>query len=97
MVDLFKVSSTTRPEDVARSLLIAIRQQVDQGESIDIRMRAIGVVATNTMLKAVIIARGQVSVNGIDLAVIPAFHTIVGNDGHDISAVGLRLFELSPG
>jgi stage V sporulation protein S len=67
ILETLKVSSTSDPKSVAGAIAAISRnnQQVD--------IVAIGASAVNQAVKSVIISRGYVAPNGIDLICIPAF------------------------
>ena len=66
-METLKVSSTSEPKSVAGAIAAISRnhQQVD--------IVAIGASAVNQAVKSIIIARGYVAPNGIDLICVPAF------------------------
>lgn len=70
-----KVSAKSVPGAVAGALAGAIRE-VGAAE-----LQCIGAGALNQAVKAVAIARGFVSPNGIDLVCVPAFYTLIIDGG----------------
>ena len=66
-METLRVSANSRAKSVAGAIASVIRRD---GK---VEMQAIGAGALNQSIKAVIIARGYVATNGIDLVIIPAF------------------------
>lgn len=69
-LETLKVSARSSPKSVAGALAALFRQY---GKA---EMQAVGAGAVNQAVKAVAIARGFVSPNGIELVMIPAFSEI---------------------
>jgi stage V sporulation protein S len=68
-VEIVKVAGRSRPWKVAGAIAAIIRQ----GKQV--QARAIGAGAVNQAIKAVIIARSYLAINGIDVICIPGFAT----------------------
>ena len=83
-MEALKVSANSNPNSVAGALAGVIR---DEGHA---EMQAIGAGALNQAIKAVAIARGYVSPNGVDLVSIPAF-TEIQIDGKEKTAIKLLI------
>ena len=83
-VEALKVSANSNPNSVAGALAGVIR---DEGHA---EMQAIGAGALNQAIKAVAIARGYVSPNGVDIVSIPAF-TEIQIDGKEKTAIKLLI------
>jgi len=69
-VEELRVSATSRPKSVAGALAALVREKGT------VEIQAVGAGAINQTVKAIAIARGYVSPNGIDLICIPAFSEI---------------------
>ena len=82
-----KVSSTASPTAVAGALLKALEDDRDK----DVVIRGIGAGAVSNAVKAIAIARARTLAQGEDLYALPAFETIQGRSGEDISAVTLTV------
>lgn len=67
MSEIVKVSSTSEVKKVAGSIASFMR------ENKEVEVRVIGAAALNQAVKAVIVARGFVAINGLDLTVVPGF------------------------
>ena len=83
-MEALKVSANSNPNSVAGALAGVIREE---GHA---EMQAIGAGALNQAIKAVAIARGYVSPNGVDLVSIPAF-TEIQIDGKEKTAIKLLI------
>jgi stage V sporulation protein S len=81
-MDIIKVAVASRSTAVAGAIAGVVRErgQVD--------VQAIGAGAVNQAIKAVIIARGYLELDGIDIICIPSF-TEVLIDGQERTAVRL--------
>jgi stage V sporulation protein S len=66
-MDIIKVASRSRSTSVAGAIAGVVR---DHGRA---EVQAIGAGAVNQAIKAVIIARGYLSLDGLDVICIPAF------------------------
>lgn len=75
-----RVSSKSEASKVAG----AIAKSLVEGKKVEVQ--AIGAGAVNQAVKAIVIARGFVAPNGIDLSCIPAF-TNVSVENEDRSAI----------
>ena len=73
-VEVLKVSTNSNPKMVAGAVAAVLRN----GSNVEIQV--IGAGAVNQAIKSIIIARGYVATNGIDLIVIPAFEQIEVNN-----------------
>lgn len=80
MKEPLKVKSTSDVKKVAGAIAAIIR------EGKEVELQVIGAAAINQAVKAIIVARGCVSINGFDLYSIPAF-TEVEIDGEKRTAV----------
>ncbi|MCU7380473.1 stage V sporulation protein S [Clostridiales Family XIII bacterium ASD5510] len=76
-MEVFRVSAKSNSNSVAGAIAGAIREQEEVKE---IELQAIGAGAINQAVKAIIIARGFIAPNGIDLVCIPAFTDIQMED-----------------
>ncbi|GIP08251.1 stage V sporulation protein S [Paenibacillus macerans] len=79
---VFKVSSKSQVNAVAGAVAGAIREE---GK---VELQAVGAGAVNQALKAVAIARGYVSPQGVNLTCTPAFTDVV-IDGEERTALKL--------
>lgn len=70
-MEVLKVSAKSQPKSVAGALAAVLR------ENSVAEVQAIGAGAVNQAVKAIVITRGFVAPNGIDLVVIPAFTEII--------------------
>lgn len=70
MAELIKVSSQSRATLVAGAIAGVMREE---GYA---EIQAIGASALNQAIKAVTIARGYLSENGFDIAIVPSFTTV---------------------
>lgn len=73
-MDIIKVAGTSRSTAVAGAIAGVMRErgQVD--------VRAIGAGAVNQAIKAVIIARGYLELDGIDIICVPSFVEVMIDD-----------------
>lgn len=76
-MEVFRVSAKSNPNSVAGAIAGAIKEQEEVKQ---IELQAIGAGAINQAVKGIIIARGFVAPNGIDLVCIPAFTDIQMED-----------------
>jgi stage V sporulation protein S len=83
-VETLKVGATSNPNTVAGAIAAVIRS----GREAEIH--AIGAGAVNQGVKAIVVARGYLAQNGIDLCFIPAFSEIE-IDGTPRTAVKLLI------
>ncbi|MGG1878823.1 stage V sporulation protein S [Paenibacillus cisolokensis] len=81
--NVFKVSSKSQVNALAGAVAIGIREGRRKVE-----LQAVGAAAVNQALKAVAVARGYVSSQGINLTCIPAFVDVV-IDGRQKTAIKL--------
>ena len=83
-MDLVKVAATSRSTAVAGAIAGIMREkgQVD--------VQAIGAGAVNQAIKAVIIARGYLQLDGIDIVCVPSFVEVMIDD-QEITAVRLSV------
>lgn len=65
MAKVFRVSSETKPGSLAKSIEIGIRDSIRAKDSVEIEV--IGAGAVNQVIKAIAIARGPLTTEGIDL------------------------------
>lgn len=87
-VRILKVKSGANVQSVAGCIAACI----NKGESVE--LHAIGAGAVNQMIKAVIIARGYVAATGKNLAVIPGFGTVKGEENGDRTMITTKIVEL---
>ena len=83
-MEVLKVSAKSQPKAVAGALSAVVREH---GTA---EIQAVGAGAVNQAVKAIAIARGFVSPNGIDLVCIPAFAEIE-IDGEERTAIKFYL------
>ncbi len=79
-MEILKVSAQSIPKSVAGALAAVLREK---GSA---EVQAVGAGAVNQTVKAIAIARGFVSPNGIDLVTIPSFAEII-IDGEERTAI----------
>lgn len=79
-MEVLKVSAHSKPKAVAGALAAVVREH---GSA---EIQSVGAGAVNQAIKAIAIARGFVSPNGIDLVCIPAF-TEIEIDGEERTAI----------
>jgi len=86
-----RVASNTDPHDLAAALVSALHE----GERVNVR--AIGAGAVAVAVKAVTIA-GEFSQQrrGVELTIAPAWMTVKGSRGDDLSGLVVEVFELAP-
>ena len=86
-----RVGSNTDPHDLAVALLAALHG----GERVN--LRTIGAGAVAVAVKAVTIAGEFVRQRrGAELAIVPAWMTVKGSRGDDLSGLVIKVFELEP-
>lgn len=78
---VLRVSSSSSVTSVGSAIAHAVY------DSRRVVLRAVGAGAVNQAMKAAAVARGYVAPRGFDLSVRPAFTSIPGRDGKDISAM----------
>ena len=84
-----RVASNTDPHDLAVALVAALHD----GERV--AMRAIGAGAVAVAVKAVTIAGASIRQRrGAELAIVPAWVTVKGSRGDDLSGLVIEVFEL---
>jgi stage V sporulation protein S len=83
-MDIIKVAVTSRSTAVAGAIAGVIRER---GQ---VNVQAIGAGAVNQAIKAVIIARGYLELDGIDIICIPSFVEVM-IDGQERTAVRLSV------
>ncbi len=83
-MDIIKVAATSRSTAVAGAIAGVMREQ---GE---VDVQAIGAGAVNQAIKAVIIARGYLELDGIDIVCVPSFVEVL-IDGQERTAVRLSI------
>ena len=79
-MEILKVSAQSQPKAVAGALAAVLRDKAVA------EVQAVGAGAVNQAIKAIVITRGFVAPNGIDLVVIPAFSEI-SIDGEERTAI----------
>ena len=79
-MEILKVSAGSQPKAVAGALAAVLRDKAVA------EVQAVGAGAVNQAIKAIVITRGFVAPNGIDLVVIPAFSEIL-IDGEERTAI----------
>ncbi|RLC97871.1 MAG: stage V sporulation protein S [Chloroflexi bacterium] len=88
-MDIIKVAATSRSTAVAGAIAGVMRER----EQVDVQ--AIGAGAVNQAIKAIIIARGYLELDGIDIICVPSFVEVV-IDGQERTAVRLGIEKRSP-
>ena len=83
-MDIIKVAVSSRSTAVAGAIAGVMRERGH------VDVQAIGAGAVNQAIKAVIIARGYLELDGIDIICIPAFVEVV-IDGQERTAVRLSI------
>lgn len=83
-MDIIKVAASSRSTAVAGAIAGVMRER----EHVDVQ--AIGAGAVNQAIKAVIIARGYLELDGIDIICLPAFVEVI-IDGQERTAVRLSI------
>ena len=81
-MDLIKVAATSRSTAVAGAIAGVMRERGH------VDVQAIGAGAVNQAIKAVIIARGYLELDGIDIVCVPMFVEVI-IDGQERTAVRL--------
>lgn len=76
----------------AKALAAAIAHALYAGQPVT--LRAIGAGAVGQAVKALIAARGYAAPAGIDISFVPAFATVVGDQGDVVSAITFRVVRL---
>ena len=79
-MEILKVSAQSQPKAVAGALAAVLRDKAVA------EVQAVGAGAVNQAIKAIVVTRGFVAPNGIDLVVIPAFSEI-SIDGEERTAI----------
>ena len=79
-MEILKVSAQSQPKAVAGALAAVLRDKAVA------EVQAVGAGAVNQAIQAIVITRGFVAPNGIDLVVIPAFSEI-SIDGEERTAI----------
>lgn len=79
-MEILKVSAQSQPKAVAGALAAVLRDKTIA------EVQAVGAGAVNQAVKAIVITRGFVAPNGIDIVVIPAFSEIL-IDGEERTAI----------
>lgn len=87
-MDIIKVAATSRSTAVAGAIAGVMRER----EQVDVQ--AIGAGAVNQAVKAVIIARGYLELDGIDIICLPSFVEVMIED-QERTAVRLSVEERS--
>ena len=89
-MDIIKVAATSRSTSVAGAIAGVMRErgQVD--------VQAIGAGAVNQAIKALIIAKGYLELDGIDVVCVPAFVEVMIDD-QERTAVRLSIEQREPG
>jgi len=85
-MNVIKVSSQSRTSSVAGAIAGVMREQRHA------EVQAIGAGAVNQAIKAVAIARGYLSEDGIDIVCVPEF-TSVEIDGKERTAIRINVEE----
>jgi len=81
-MDIIKVAATSRSTAVAGAIAGVMRERGH------VNVQAIGAGAVNQAVKAVIIARGYLELDGIDVVCVPSFVEVI-IDGQERTAVRL--------
>lgn len=84
MKELFKIKSTTDVGKLAGAIAHATR------EGVAIELQAMGAGALNQAVKATIVAKGYLSVGGIDISLIPSFKDIEA-EGEERTVVVMKV------
>lgn len=79
-VEVLKIAATSAPKAIAGAMATVIRNNKQ------VELQAIGAGAVNQAVKAIIIARGYLSPNGIEISFAPSF-TNVEIDGEERTAL----------
>jgi len=83
-MDVIRVAATSRSTAVAGAIAGVMREKGN------VDVQAIGAGAVNQAIKAVIIARGYLELDGIDIICIPSFVEVM-IDGQERTAVRLTV------
>jgi len=83
-VELLKVSSHTEPKKTAGAITSILRKDAE------VEVQTIGAAALNQAIKAIIIARGFLTVLGIEINVRPSFAKVF-IDGMEKTAIKLSV------
>lgn len=83
-MEVLRVSTKSDPKAVAGAISGIIRQY---GK---VELQAIGAGAVNQAVKSIIVARGYVAPNGINLVMTPAFHEL-DIDGSTRTAIRFKI------
>jgi len=81
-MELLKISSNSKPHALAGAIANSIRK------SNSVQLQVIGAGSLNQAIKGIIIARGYLAPNGIDIIVVPSF---VDLDVQNVKKTGIRL------
>ncbi len=73
-MEVVKVSSRSNPNSVAGAIANMVR---NDGQC---EVQAVGAGASNQAIKAIAIARGYLTMSGMDLVCVPYFTTVMIND-----------------
>ncbi len=73
-MEILKVSSRSVPSSVAGAISAVVR------ESGSVEVQSVGAGATNQAVKAIAVARGYLTSEGIDLVCMPVFGQVMIND-----------------
>ncbi|MDR0918097.1 MAG: stage V sporulation protein S [Oscillospiraceae bacterium] len=79
-MEILKVSKDSAPKSVAGAIAAIVRK--NEAAEVD----AIGASAINQAVKSIVVARGYVAPNGIDLVCVPCF-TQIEVDGAEKTAI----------
>ena len=70
MMDILKVSASSKPTSVAGAIAGVIREKGN------VEIQAVGAGAANQAIKSIAVARGYMAPSGVELICIPAFANI---------------------
>ncbi|SCH90002.1 Stage V sporulation protein S [uncultured Ruminococcus sp.] len=82
MMDILKVSASSKPTSVAGAIAGVIREKGN------VEIQAVGAGAANQAIKSIAVARGYMAPSGVELICIPAFANIE-IDGVERTAIRL--------
>ena len=82
MMDILKVSASSKPTSVAGAIAGVIREKGN------VEIQAVGAGAANQAIKSIAVARGYMAPSGVELICIPAFANIE-IDGGERTAIRL--------
>lgn len=82
MMDILKVSASSKPTSVAGAIAGVIREKGN------VEIQAVGAGAANQAIKSIAVARGYMAPSGVELICIPAF-TNIEIDGVERTAIRL--------